>query len=97
MSSSVLVGTTVNAVRIQVCCAIISYCLTAVVQHDMHLARSVCEVLKILSISLTGKSSLVNLFNKSNFNNVKDQCGLDGPNLFNFLNRSVSLIFSGHQ
>ena len=77
-------GTTENAVRIQVYCAIISYCLVAVVQHDMHLERSVYEVLQILSISLTDKSSLVNLFNKSKFNNVKDQCGLDGPNLFNF-------------
>jgi len=28
-------GTTENAVRIQICVAIITYCLTAVVQHDM--------------------------------------------------------------
>lgn len=39
-------GTTENAVRIQIYCAIISYCLVAIVQHDMKLDRSVYEVLR---------------------------------------------------
>ena len=46
-------GTTENAVRIQISTAIISYCLVAIVQHDMQLERSTYEVLQILSISLT--------------------------------------------
>lgn len=75
-------GTSENAVRIQVYCAIISYCLVAVVQHDMQLGRSIYEVLQILSISLTDKLHLVDLFSQSKFNNVKDQSGLDGLSLF---------------
>ena len=43
-------GTSENAVRIQIYCAIITYCLVAIVQHDMKLERSVYEVLQILGI-----------------------------------------------
>ena len=52
-------GTTENAVRIQI-------------QHDMKLKRSTYEVLQILSISLTDKTHLRDLFDKTNFNDVKD-------------------------
>jgi len=38
----------------------------------MHLERSIYEVLQILSISLTEKTPLQELFKKTNFNNVKD-------------------------
>ena len=69
-------GTTENAVRIQICSAIITYCLVAVVQHDMQLKRSTYEVLQILSISLTDKTTLRDLFEKTNFNDVKE---LDYP------------------
>ncbi|KWW26536.1 MAG: Transposase, IS4 family [bacterium P3] len=68
-------GTTENAVRIQICAAIIAYCLVAIVQHDMRLERSTYEVLQILSISLTDKTPLQDLFNKTNFNDVKEQFG----------------------
>ena len=43
-------GTSENAVRIQIYCAIITYCLVAIVQHDMKLERSIYEVLQILGI-----------------------------------------------
>ena len=43
-------GTAENAVRIQIYCAIITYCLVAIVQHDMKLERSIYEVLQILGI-----------------------------------------------
>ena len=66
-------GTTENAVRIQISAAITAYCLVAFVQHDMHLERSTYEVLQILSISLTDKTPLRELFEKTNFNDVKDQ------------------------
>ena len=69
-------GTTENAVRIQICSAIITYCLVAIVQHDMQLKRSTYEVLQILSISLTDKTPLRDLFEKTNFNDVKE---LDYP------------------
>ena len=65
-------GTTENAVRIQISLAIITYCLVAIVQHDMQLKRSTYEVLQILSISLTDKTHLRDLFDKTNFNDVKD-------------------------
>lgn len=65
-------GTTENAVRIQISVAIITYCLVAIVQHDVKLKRSTYEVLQILSISLTDKTHLHDLFDKTNFNDVKD-------------------------
>ena len=77
-------GMSENAVRIQIYCAIITYCLVAIVQHDMKLERSIYEVLQILGISLTDKTSLRNLFDKSNFKNVNVLCDSGEPNLFNF-------------
>jgi len=75
-------GTTENAVRIQISVAIITYCLVAIVQHDMKLNRSTYEVLQILSISLTDKSLLRDLFDKTNFNDVKEQFNPLIPGLF---------------
>jgi len=77
-------GDTENAVRIQIYSAIITYCLVAIVQHDMKIERTTYEVLQILSISLTDTASLKALYDKSNFNNVKEQDGFCEPNLFNF-------------
>ena len=79
-------GTSENAVRIQIYCAIITYCLIAIVQHDMKLERSIYEILQILSISLTDKTPLRDLFDKQNFNNVKELNGSSEPSLFeNFI------------
>lgn len=75
-------GTSENAVKIQIYSAIIAYCLVAIMQHDMKLDRSTYEVLQILGISLTNKTPLRDLFSKTKFNDVKEQSGLDGPNLF---------------
>ncbi len=71
-------------VRIQIYCAIITYCLVAIAQHDMKLELSIYEVLQILGISLTDKNSLRDLFDKSNFKNVNVLCDSSEPNLFNF-------------
>ncbi len=68
-------GTTENAVRIQISAAITAYCLVAIVQHDMQLKRSTYEVLQILSISLTDKTPLRELFDKTYSNDVKEQLG----------------------
>ncbi len=54
----------------------------AIVQYDMRLERSTYEVLQILSISLTDKTHLRDLFDKTNFNDVKDQFGHIIPGLF---------------
>ena len=79
-------GTSENAVRIQIYCAIITYCLVAIVQHDMKLERSIYEVLQILGISLTDKTHLRDLFDKSNFKNVNVLCGSSEPSLFDNYN-----------
>ena len=77
-------GTSENAVRIQIYCAIITYCLIAIIRHNLQLDRSVYEILQILSISLTDKTLLRDLFDKSNFNNFKEPFDSSEPNLFNF-------------
>jgi hypothetical protein len=77
-------GTTENAVRIQIYVAISTYCLVAIIQKDMQLDRSTYEVLQILSISLTDKTHLRELFDKTKFQNVKERFILNEPNLFNF-------------
>ena len=80
-------GTTENAVRVQIYSAICTYCLVAIVQHDMHLDRSTYEILQILSISLTDKTLLRDLFDKTKFQNDKERFGPNGPNLFNYANQ----------
>ncbi len=75
-------GTTENAVRIQIAAAITAYCLVAIVQHDMKLKRSTYKVLQILSISLTDKTPLRELFDKTYSNDVKEQFGPLIPGLF---------------
>lgn len=52
--------------------AIITYCLVAIVQHNLQLKCSTYEVLQILGISLTDKIRLRDLFGRTNFNDVKD-------------------------
>ena len=77
-------GTTENAVRIQIYAARSAYCLVAIIQHDMKLKRSTYELLQILSISLTDKTPLRELFDKTIFNNDKERNSSNEPLLFNF-------------
>ena len=77
-------GTSENAVKIQIYCAICAYCLGAILQHDMRLDRSTYEVLQILGVSLIDSIHLRDLFDKTksqNFNVLSDR---NGPNLFDF-------------
>ena len=77
-------GTTENAVRIQIYVAISTYLLVSVVKHDMQLERSIYEILQILSISLTDKTHLKDLFDKTKFQYDKEPLGFNEPVLFNF-------------
>ena len=77
-------GTTENAVRIQIYVAISTYLLVSIVKHDMQLERSIYEVLQILSISLTDKTHLKDLFDKTKFQYDKEPTNPNGLNLFNF-------------
>jgi hypothetical protein len=77
-------GDSENAVRIQIYTAIISYCLVAIVHHQMKLDRTIYETLQILGISLTDTTPLQDLFNKSNFSIDKELDGFYEPTLFDF-------------
>jgi hypothetical protein len=77
-------GTTENTVRIQIYAAMCTYCLMAIVQKDMQLDKSTYVVLQILSISLTDKTHLRDLFDRTKFQTNKQRCRLNEPNLFNF-------------
>ena len=51
-------GTTLNAVKIQMYCAIIAYCLVAIVGNKLKVDRTIYEILQILSISLLDKTPI---------------------------------------
>jgi hypothetical protein len=55
-------GTSENAVKIQIYCAIIAYCLIAIIESDLKLEMSIYDVLRILNVSLFDKSRLRGLF-----------------------------------
>ena len=76
-------GTTENAVRIQIYIAISTYLLVSIVKHDMQFDRSIYEILQILSISLTDKTHLKDLFDKTKFQYDKELLGFNEPVLFN--------------
>lgn len=66
-------GVTLNAVKTQMYCAIIAYCLVAIVGNKLKVNRTIYEILQILSISLLDKSSIREVLIKSDYNNVKEQ------------------------
>lgn len=65
-------GTSENAVRIQIYTAIITYCLVAIVGHDLKIERSTYEILQVLGISLLDKTPVNELFNNADYNNIKE-------------------------
>ena len=77
-------GTSLNAVKIQVYVAIITFCLVAIVQHDMKLELTTYVVLHVLSVSLTSKTHLRDLLDKTNFQNDKERSNSGELLLFNF-------------
>lgn len=77
-------GTSLNAVKIQLYVAIITFCLVAIVQHDMKLELTTYEVLHVLSVSLTSKTHLRDLLDKTNFQNDKERSNSGELLLFNF-------------
>ncbi len=73
-------GESENGVKIQIHIAIITYCLMAIIKHDLKLDRPVFEVMRILGSSLLVQDSLRDLF-KQNDAEVLD----DGQLELNFL------------
>jgi len=65
-------GTTLNAVKTQMYCAIIAYCLVALVAYKLKVDRTIYEILQILSISLLDKTPIREILTKCDYNNVKE-------------------------
>ena len=65
-------GDSENAVRIQIYVAIITYCLTAIIGHDLKLYRPTAEIMRILGSSLLAKDNIVELFRPYKGNAYED-------------------------
>ena len=76
-------GTSENAVRIQIYSTIIAYYMMAIVQKKMNVERSIYEMLQIVSISLTDTTHPRDLFAKPNCNIVNELDDSTEPTLFN--------------
>lgn len=55
-------GQSENAVRIQIYVAICTYCLIAIVEHEMKIGRNIYEVMRIIGSSLLVKGDMKDLF-----------------------------------
>lgn len=65
-------GHTLNAVKTQIYCAIITYCLVAIIRKELKIERSNYEILQILGISLLDKMPVNELLTLTNNKNVKE-------------------------
>lgn len=66
-------GTSINAVKVQIYCAVIAYCLVAIIGNKLKIERRIYEILQILSISLLDKTPIKQLLTNSNYKDVKEQ------------------------
>ena len=65
-------GHTPNAVKTQLYCAIIAYCLVAIVGKELRIDRPIYEILQILGISLLDKTPIKELLTNIDYKNVKE-------------------------
>ena len=65
-------GTSENAVRIQIFCAIIAYCLVTIIGYDLKIERSTYEILQVLGISLLDKTPVKELFTNIDYKDIKE-------------------------
>ena len=63
---------TPNAVKTQLYCAIIAYCLVAIIGKELKIGRSTYEILQILGISLLDKTPVKELLANNDYKNVKE-------------------------
>jgi len=61
-----------NAVKIQIYCAIIAYCFVAIVGNKLKSQRRIYEILQILSISLLDKTSVREILTHYDYKDVKE-------------------------
>ena len=65
-------GHTPNAVKTQLYCAIIAYCLVAIIGKELNIGRSTYEILQILGISLLDKTPVKELLANNDYKNIKE-------------------------
>lgn len=65
-------GTSINAVKVQIYCAIIAYCLVAIMGNKLRSKRRVYEILQILSISLLDKTPVREILTDYDYKDVKE-------------------------
>ncbi len=65
-------GHTPNAVKTQLYCAIIAYCLVAIIGKELKVNRSTYEILQILGISLLDKTPVKELLVNNDYKNIKE-------------------------
>ena len=58
--------------KIQVYCAIITYCLVALAAYKLKVNRPIYEILQILSFPLLDKSSVREILSEYDYENVKE-------------------------
>lgn len=63
-------GQNPNAVKIQIYCAIIAYCLVAICGSELKSKRKIYEILQILSISLFDKTPVKEMVTNKNYKNI---------------------------
>lgn len=73
-------GYSQNAVKTQICIAICSYLLVAIIKKELNIKKNLYEILQILSVSLFDKNPLVKLISGDTPQNFEDysqkQCSL---------------------
>lgn len=63
-------GQNPNAVKIQIYCAIIAYCLVAICGSELKSKKKIYEILQILSISLFDKTPVKEMVTNKNYKNI---------------------------
>jgi len=71
--SEILLGTSPNAVKVQIYTAIITYCLVVIIKNKLKSTCSNYEIIQILSVALFDKISLKELLSKPIYQDVKEQ------------------------
>jgi len=65
-------GHTENAVKIQLYCAIIAYCLVAIVAKELKIDRNIYTILQIVGFSLHEKTPVKQLLTNTDYKTVKE-------------------------
>jgi hypothetical protein len=65
-------GHTENAVKIQLYCAIIAYCLVAIAAKELKIERHIYTILQIVGFSLHDKTPIKQLLKTNDYKNVKE-------------------------